>query len=111
VDTRSVPAAARAAQNESLFREVNERILELQEDFGKTLENAQFICECSLLECATRLELRLAEYVEVRAETTHFLVAPDHVDEDHERVIRRTDRYAVVQKFGLAGLVADEETS
>jgi hypothetical protein len=104
-----VPTAARAAKNERLFREVNDRILELQEDFGKAYGSAHFICECSYLECTIRLELELEEYAEVRSEATHFVVAPGHVDGDHERIVRRTDRFVVVEKFGVAGLLADEE--
>jgi hypothetical protein len=103
-----MPTAERAAKNESLFREVNERIAELQEDFGKTYGSAHFICECSYLECTTRLELRLDEYEEVRSVRTHFVVAAGHADAENERVVRRTDRYLVVEKEGLAGaLVAD----
>jgi hypothetical protein len=103
-----MPTAERAAKNESLFREVNERIAELQEDFGKAYGSAHFICECSDLECTTRLELRLDEYAEVRSVRTHFVVAAGHADGENERVVRRTDRYLVVEKEGLAGaLVAD----
>ena len=110
-----MPTAERAAKNESLFREVNERILELQEEFekkvGGTSPDAAFICECSFLDCTERIELSLEEYAEVRAEPTHFAVTPGHVDPDHERIVRATDRFVVVAKFGAAGEVAEEEAA
>jgi hypothetical protein len=110
-----VPTAERAAKNESLFREVNERILELQEEFerkvGGAFPDAAFICECSFLDCTERIELSLEEYAAVRTEPTHFAVTPGHVDPDHERVVRATDRYVVVEKLGAAGDVAEEEAA
>jgi hypothetical protein len=105
-----VPTAARAAKNERLFREVNERILELQEDFGRTYETADFICECSHLACTEHIRLTLAEYGSVRAEPAQFVVTPGHVDLNYERVIRATERYAVVEKFGVAGRMAADDS-
>jgi hypothetical protein len=103
-----MPHAARAAKNENLFREVNEQILQLEEGFGgETL--AGFVCECSRLGCMSKLEATLAEYREVREVATHFIVARGHVDPDHERIVSSTDRYSVVEKFGLAGQVAESE--
>ena len=108
-----MPTAERAARNESLFREVNERIVELQEEFEKKVggpsPDAAFICECSFLDCTERIELSLEEYAAVRAEPTHFAVAPGHADPGHERVILATERFVVVEKFGLAGDVAEGE--
>ncbi len=106
-----MPSAARAAKNESVFREVNERIRELEEGFGgKTGEHASFVCECSRLDCRSAVDATLDEYRRVRdGGPKRFLVLPDHVDPDHERIVRTTDRFAVVEKFGTAGVVAEEE--
>ena len=102
-------AEARAARNESLFREVNEAIEGLQEQLGDVDESspAQFICECSRYECTDRVTLTLSEYAEVRADDTHFVLLPGHLDPEIERVVRRTDQYVVVEKFGLAGEIAE----
>jgi len=107
-DTRRVPSAARVARNEHLFREVNERILELEESFGER-PLASFVCECSQVSCTSRLEASLEEYRTVRTDPRHFIVRADHVDRDHERIVRETERFVVVEKLGLAGEIAEEE--
>ena len=107
-----MPSAARAAKNEGLFREVNERILELEEAFGDVVAGsslAGFVCECSRPDCTSKVELSAEEYREVRERPAQFLVYPGHVDLDHERVVRQTDRFVVVEKFGLAGEIAAAE--
>jgi hypothetical protein len=43
---------------------------------------------------------RPSEYEDVRAESTRFLHAPDHVEHDFERVVADRRRYAVVEKVG-----------
>ena len=40
----------------------------------------------------------VGEYERVRAEGTHFLLAPGHEDGSHERVLRRRGSYQVVEK-------------
>ncbi len=104
-------AEARAARNETLYRQVNEAIESLQEELGDGDPNspAQFICECSRTGCTDRVTLALGEYAEVRAEDTHFVIVPRHINPDIERIVRRTRDYAVVEKFGLAGAVAEAE--
>ena len=105
-----MPTAARAAKNEGLFREVNERIVELEENFGRRPdEPTEFVCECSIVECIERVPITLREYQEVRAEPTYFLVVPRHVDAANERVVHDRGHYVVVEKFGLAGLIAEED--
>ena len=105
-----MPTAARAAKNESLFREVNERIVELEENFGRGAgEATEFVCECSFVDCVERVPLTLGEYEEVRAEPTHFVVVPGHVDAEHERVVAEHAHYVVVAKTGLAGALAEED--
>ena len=106
-------AEARAARNENLYREVNEAIESIQQQLGDggPTSAAQFICECSRYRCTDRVTLTLAEYAEVRSEDTHFLVLPGHIDPDIERVIRQTDEYAVVEKFGLAGTIAEADAN
>jgi hypothetical protein len=41
----------------------------------------------------------LDEYEAVRADGTHFLLAPGHEEPDVERVIDRGDDHVVVEKF------------
>jgi hypothetical protein len=99
----------RAARNEALFREVNERVLELAERYGKPeAREASFICECSDGECAARLELPVQVYEAVRASSRQFVVAPGHEGSFRERVVARHDEYVIVEKAGAAGRIAEQ---
>jgi hypothetical protein len=82
---------------EAIFRTVNERIAESAERFDST--EAEFVCECEDRACTHRLEASLDEYESVRAEPTHFLLAPGHENERIEHVIERRRRFWVVEKF------------
>lgn len=100
---------ARAARNQSLFREINERVKQLNDGFSMVLPVGEWICECADDTCVERIELSAEAYEKVRANGTHFLVAPtdSHVYPDVERVTERTECYWVVEKFGKAGEDAD----
>ena len=89
---------AKIAQTESAFREVNEAIARTAVKFEA--DEAEFVCECADPECAHRVPAELDEYEDVRADPTHFLIAPGHDEPRVERVIDRTADYAVVEKFG-----------
>ena len=96
------------AKNEALFRQVNERIEEINEklDPGGL---SDFLCECGDDDCTTPISLTLKEYEEVRSAPTHFAIAHGHEVIDVERVIATTERFAVVEKFpGQAGRIAVE---
>jgi hypothetical protein len=100
---------SRAARNQSLFREINERVKQLNEGFSMVLPVGEWICECADDTCVERIELSATEYEAVRSNGTRFLVAPgdEHVFLDVETVTERTDRYWIVEKFGTAGEEAD----
>jgi hypothetical protein len=99
----------RVAKNEALFRQVNERIEEINEKREGVGSDSDFLCECGDDDCTAPVSLTLAEYEEVRSDPTHFLIAHGHEVVDVEKVIRETDRYAVVKKFaGEAQRIAVE---
>lgn len=89
---------AKMARTESAFREVNEAIAKTAERFESV--EADFVCECADPECAHRITADLVDYEEVRAEPTHFLIAPGHDEPRIERVVERNSDYTVVEKFG-----------
>ena len=96
----------RLARNQTLFREVNERIeylAEVNERIGYFAEGAmsEFVCECSNPECIETIELNLIAYECVRSNPTWFLIKTDHDISQIERVISQDDRYAVVEKLIL----------
>lgn len=102
--SEQVQRESRAARNQSLFRDVNERI----EEMSLTTTLVEFVCECANVECTERMPLRLGEYGSVRQDGTRFAVLPGHVLPDVERVVERHDRYEVVEKARHAGETAAE---
>ena len=94
----------RAAQNEALFRDVNEHARNLKDDSPMIV--GEWLCECADTECTEHIELTMAEYEQVRAASDSFAVAPDHVSPDVEVTTWRSGRYWVVRKLGTAGNVA-----
>jgi len=100
--------ADRAARNEALFRRVNERLEDVNEGFQLVSDDAEFVCECSSIDCAERIHMPLSRYEALRSVATHFVVKPDHVLPEEERVVERHGDYMVVEKFGHAGERARE---
>jgi hypothetical protein len=104
VDTRQ----QRVAKNEALFRQVNERIEEVNEALGQG-EPTDFLCECGDDSCTSPVSLTLEEYEHVRSDPTYFVIAHGHEVMNAERLIERTDRYSVVAKLtGEAERIAVE---
>ena len=50
---------SRAAENQSIFRTVNERIHDVNPDRGDASAEGRFVCECTKLDCAELLPLTL----------------------------------------------------
>lgn len=97
---------ARVAENESLFRNVNE---ELEQRAAPDPEaSISFLCECADLDCNERIAILRAEYERVRSDPAQFLVLRAHVDPSVETVVRAVDGYAVVRKVLEAAAVAEE---
>lgn len=91
---------ARLARNESIFREVNERIEELAQsgDLGE-FESLDILCECGNADCTEPLRVSVAEYERVRQEPTDFFVAPGHMIPAIEKVVDSTQNFEVVRKL------------
>ena len=98
----------RAGEVESLFREVNERVRELNAKLEPLVDYGSWTCECADPSCVTRIDMTHAEYVELREEPTHFAVASDdrHFDAAAETLVRKTDRFWIVEKRGEAAEIA-----
>ena len=86
----------RRALNEALFRDVNERIAESAERFDA--DRTEFVCECADANCTERVPATLAEYENVRKESTTFLLASGHVEPNIEQVVSDRERFQVVEK-------------
>lgn len=99
----------RIAQNESLFRGVNEGIARAAVAHGRADGELPFVCECPALQCGQVLHLTLAQYAVVREHPAHFLVARGHEVEEVEKVIGEHRNYLVVHKMQLDADHADQE--
>lgn len=95
----------RLAQNEVLFRTVNESIEQQAIEFGG--EGYEFICECSSAACLDRVRLTLSEYEHVRSEGARFFVATGHQNVEVELVVETKPLFLIVEKDGAAGVVAE----
>src|SRR4051794_22051479 len=93
----------RAARNESLFREVNERI----EDLAGNASFSLFICECMNQSCDEAVSATLEEYENVRSGPNRFIVLRGHEIAEVDEIVETCDRYLVVAKRGAGRRVAE----
>ena len=94
----------RNAEIQALYREVNERIASLSEQWGA--DTLELLCECGSAVCSERLELPRDEYERVRAQPTHFVLRHGHQDPGVEDVISAREAFLVVANYGDAATVA-----
>lgn len=99
----------RLARNETLFREVNERIEQAVSAVGRADDHVyEFLCECSNSDCTLLLPLTIAEYEVARSEPHQFIVAPGHELPEIENVVARRPGYQLVTKHGEAAEYVSE---
>jgi hypothetical protein len=89
----------RRGQNEALFRQVNEHIVELDDRFD--IGVVEILCECSQLDCSEPLKISRSAYETVRRSGTRFILVDGHADPSIERVVGG-DSYLIVEKIGDA---------
>jgi hypothetical protein len=100
----------RSGRNQSLFREVNERVSEINQANDLWLTLTEWVCECADDMCTERIELTPEQYELVRGDPTLFVVVPneEHVVPEVERVVEKHERYWIVEKVGAAAAVAED---
>ena len=101
-------SATRAARNEIALRKYNEKVEDRRRRIKPSL--AEWLCECFDENCAQPVKLSMEEYEVVRADARHFLVAPgeEHVSPSVEHVLRREERYWIVEKIGVAAEMSEQ---
>ncbi len=99
----------RAAQNQALFREVNERLEGIAETFQFVADRTVFACECARESCSEQIALSVDEYETLRRNGNRFAVkaSEEHVFSEVERIVERHDQYWVVQKIGAGAELAN----
>ena len=97
----------RLAQNEALFREVNEKVEAIAAVHGTDDHVYEFYCECSNADCSLQVPATIAEYEAVRAHPARFLVTPGHSLPEIETVVEKSDAWWVIEKHGEAGRLVE----
>jgi hypothetical protein len=99
----------RAARNEALFREVNERVEELHNQLASGGTGA-FVCECADEICTERISVPLTIYERVRSDPHLFLVADGHVRAEVEHVVENQKGFVIVAKHEPSAARVAEQT-
>ena len=99
----------RAAHNQAVFREVNERVEELHDQLASR-GTAEFVCECADATCAQQITVALATYERVRNDPHLFFVAPGHVRPEIEHVDEEAEGFVIVRKDDPTSARVAEQT-
>jgi hypothetical protein len=95
---RSVSPTVSAPALKRHFREINERIVELEERSGAPYPFVGLICECLQNHCTARVEMTVPEYYALVDGRRRFLVGAGHADPECDRVLAATDRFMIVER-------------
>lgn len=92
----------RLAQNETIFREINERVRDVARSHGADTHVYSFFCECANSDCTLQVELTTAEYEQVRTDGARFFITPGHEMPEVERIVEKRDGWWLIEKKGDA---------
>jgi hypothetical protein len=93
---------ARAAQNELVFRAVNEQIVKMTDRFREQLADIDIVCECANTACVGTIRIHVDDFARVERAAGTCLVLPGHEDESVEQVLERSEGYVTVWKPSVA---------
>lgn len=79
-----------------LFREVNERIRDINRTFGVAGDSYDLLCECRRAECMQRVTVPIEVYDDVRAHAHQFVVVAGHEEPADEQLVEARGEYNVV---------------
>ena len=104
-------SADQRARNEILFREVNERVEEINERLDGESDDSLmvFVCECGNSDCHEQITMARTQYEALRANPLHFAVLQGHEDMRIARVVAQHQGFLVAEKKGEAAEMAIEE--
>ena len=93
---------ARLVKNEESFRDYNNRRMQVEPvEPDDDDERIPFVCECGNFECIQALVVTAAEFSDAHSAPNRFIVLPEHVFPDVERVVSSHDGYQVVEKLDM----------
>ena len=88
----------RVGLNEAFFREVNERVKEVNETFSTLTGTGDFVCECGEATCVERIHVPMEDFSRIREDAALFAIVPGHEQPDVEDVVEEHGDYSVVRK-------------
>jgi hypothetical protein len=88
----------RIEENEKIFREVNERVAQMQAGYRADAD-PEWVCECGDETCFEKVVVPVGEYREIRSHDDWFFVKPGHEKVDVERVVGEHAGFLVVEKY------------
>jgi hypothetical protein len=94
----------RLVENELMFRSANRKVeqhvtAERTPYSGPDQTKLRFYCECSNLDCRSRIIMTADEYHAVSPGRKEFIVIPGHENDDIEKIVKTTKLYCVVEKY------------
>ena len=100
----------RIAKNESVFRAANREIEHAdREAAGGSDHQIEVLCECGRPGCEGVIALTAADYDGVHSQDDRFVVLKGHESREIENVVEERAGYLVVDKFGEAEDIAEDE--
>jgi hypothetical protein len=102
-----VSSAERAAENESTFRDVNEKLEKRADELDLADGRTPYLCECHDESCTRVVLLARDEYEDVRAAPRTFVLTPGHQGPD-DLVVREEEGYVVVEKTGEQATLVEQ---
>jgi hypothetical protein len=95
----------RVAENEALFRQVNEHVVGAER---RPAESFEILCECGDEACMDHVRVTTEAYERVRSQPTDFVLTPGHAIPEVETVVESNDEFDVVRKTGQAAALVKE---
>jgi hypothetical protein len=90
----------RAAQNQLVFRAVNDRIRELGEKILDSVAELDFACECENSECVEMISMPVADFAAIEEVENQFIVLRGHEVPEVEDTVAEHDGFLIVSKRG-----------
>jgi hypothetical protein len=100
-------SAQRRAENETRFRQLNERVARKAHALSFGDQRVPFICECADTSCTEVITLTQTQYRQVRNHSRRFLISPGHQSEP-DQVLTEFEGFMVVEKTGEEGELVEE---
>jgi len=100
----------RIAKNETAFRAANRELERADlEEGGGADQLIEVLCECGRQGCSGMITLTVADYDRVHAQDDRFVVVAGHESTEIEKVVEERNGYLVVDKFGEAEDIVEEQ--